>query len=63
MTVNHAPTLSGTDLAPGVTEPGDGPPSTETSKVALFSGVSISDVDTSGGDEIAGAVVEFPPAC
>jgi hypothetical protein len=59
MTINHAPTLSGTNLAPGVTEQSDGPPSTETSTVAVFSGVSISDVDTSGGDEISGAVVRI----
>jgi hypothetical protein len=59
MTINHAPTLSGTNLTPGVTEQSDGPPSTETSQVGLFSGVSISDVDTSGGDEISGAVVRI----
>jgi Ca2+-binding RTX toxin-like protein len=59
MTINHAPTLTGTGLTPSVTEASSAPSSGETSKVAVFSGVTIDDIDTGPGDEITGAVVRI----
>jgi Ca2+-binding RTX toxin-like protein len=59
MTINHAPTLTGTGLTPSVTEASSAPSSGETSKVPVFSGVTISDVDTTTADELTGAVVRI----
>ena len=59
MTINHAPTITGTGLTPGVTEASNGPGSGETSKVGLFSTVTVDDIDTSTLNEITGAVVRI----
>jgi hypothetical protein len=61
MTLESAPTLVGTGNAGlAVTEASSAPNSGETARVALFSGVSASDIDTPNtGDELAGAVVRI----
>jgi hypothetical protein len=60
LTVESAPTLTGSAVGGlAVTEASSAPNSGETSKVTLFTGLSASDIDTSGGDELAGAIVRI----
>jgi hypothetical protein len=55
-----APTLTGTAIAAlGVTEQSSAPNSTETARVTLFSSLTANDIDTPGGDELAGATVRI----
>ncbi|QAY77378.1 tandem-95 repeat protein [Sphingosinicella sp. BN140058] len=57
--IQHAPTLVGTAIASlAVTEASSAPASGETSRVALYSGLTASDIDTPNtGDELRGALV------
>lgn len=59
LTVESAPTLSGTALDPSLSEASAGANSGATISVPLFNSVSASDIDTSGGDELAGATVRI----
>jgi hypothetical protein len=58
LSVESAPTLAGSAVGGlAVTEASSAANSGETSRVTLFTGLSASDIDTSGGDELAGALV------
>ena len=60
LTLNHAPTLTGTPGASlAVTEASSNPLSGTTAAVTLFTNITIADVDTSTADEITGAVVRI----
>ncbi|HEX8401112.1 MAG TPA: Ig-like domain-containing protein [Allosphingosinicella sp.] len=57
--VENAPTLTGNGLAAAVTEASNAPGSGETSRPLLFGNLVASDIDTAGGDELAGAQVRI----
>jgi Ca2+-binding RTX toxin-like protein len=59
LTVQSAPTLSGTGLTPSVTEASSAPSSGETTQVALYSGLTAADIDPPTGDELSGAQVRI----
>ena len=50
--INNAPTSTGTGLAASVTEASNGPGSGITSSPLLFNNVTLSDINTAGGDEL-----------
>ncbi len=60
LTIESAPTLTGTSLAAAVTEASSAPNSGETTRPLLYSSITISDIDTTdGSDELAGALVRI----
>lgn len=59
LSVQSAPTLTGTGLTPGVTEASSATNSGETARVALYSGLTAADIDPPTGDELAGAQVRI----